>query len=151
MFLNIIFGYMLFSLMINVNGHYNKCFDCVVDIHNCRPPKDLFKFTVPQKDSTKAIPSVNASGSESELDKCIKPGVNLTGVLNGVLCSITKDKTCGVISNNYNDEGAVCWACAAACQCDPTKFSKAVREDLTSVIYLESLQIVLYISGLIIY
>ncbi|TDG41380.1 hypothetical protein AWZ03_012198 [Drosophila navojoa] len=73
--------------------------------------------------------------------------MNLTGVLNGVLCSITKDKTCGVISNNYNDEGAVCWACATACQCDRIKFSKAAREaDLTSFIYLESFQILMCVD-----
>ncbi|XP_017966546.2 uncharacterized protein LOC108658386 [Drosophila navojoa] len=138
--------------MINVNGQHNKCFDCVVNIHNCRPPKDLFKFTVPQKDSTKAVQREYDSGSESEVDKCIRPDMNLTGVLNGVLCSITKDKTCGVISNNYNDEGAVCWACATACQCDRIKFSKAAREaDLTSFIYLESFQILVCISGLGIY
>lgn len=153
-------------------------------MYNCRPPKDLFKFTVPLTDSAKAVPSSCRPRCESAVDKCIRPDMNLTGksvriyltqvyslyiwvyllweiikiiyicalgVLHGVLCSITKDTTCGVISNNYNDEGAVCWACGAACQCDPTKFSKAVREDLTSVIYLEYFQIILYISGLVIY
>ncbi|XP_023178180.1 uncharacterized protein LOC111604348 [Drosophila hydei] len=142
------FGYVLFSLMFDINGLANKCFNCESRMTNCQPPEDLCECTSPLKDSMKLVPLEGQPNAE--LEDCLKPNMNLTAPLVGVLCSITKNNTCGVTSNEYNDVDAVCWSCNIACNCHSVTLSNAVR-DVKSAIYLDAFPILLYITSLIIY